>query len=187
MTQDFNSRFFVVTGGPGSGKTTLIEALAAAGHRVAPEAGRRIIKEQMAADGNALPWADRGAFAEAMLAHDIRSYRGNCDAPGRVFFDRGIPDVIGYLTLVGLNVPTTMHEAALRYRYHRRVFIAPPWPEIFTQDDERKQTPDEAIRTYDAMMRVYPQYGYEPVELPRADLATRVAFVQAFSGEACEI
>ena len=71
---DASHRLVVVTGGPGSGKTTLIEALAAAGHRVMPEAGRAVIREQLAAGGQGLPWADRGLFAALMLERDRRSH-----------------------------------------------------------------------------------------------------------------
>jgi predicted ATPase len=38
--QNTIERFFVITGGPGAGKSTLIEALARAGFDVVPEAGR---------------------------------------------------------------------------------------------------------------------------------------------------
>ncbi len=48
-------RLFVVTGGPGSGKTTLIAALAARGYQTTVEAGRAIIREQMETGGTALP------------------------------------------------------------------------------------------------------------------------------------
>ena len=83
--------FFVVTGGPGSGKTTLIEALARAGFTVAPEAGRGVICEQQAHGGRALPSVDPLAFAAAMLARDLASYDAHRDAAGPVFFDRGEP------------------------------------------------------------------------------------------------
>ena len=117
-------------------------------------------------------------FAEAMLAHDVQSYEAASRQDGVVFFDRGIPDVIGYLNLMKLPVPGQMAEAARRYRYNPRVFIAPFWPEIFMQDDERKQTPEEAERTYQAMVRIYGDYGYDLVTLPRVPVAERVAFVR---------
>src|SRR3954465_8016880 len=88
---------FIVTGGPGSGKSTLIEALAAEGLHAMPEAGRAIIQEQVASGGNALPWSDRLAFAERMFAWEIRSWHAAHALAGPVLFDRGIPDVVGYL------------------------------------------------------------------------------------------
>jgi predicted ATPase len=173
--------FFVITGGPGSGKSTLIEGLAAAGFEVAPEAGRAVIKEQVAAGGRALPWADTLLFAEEMLRRDLGTYESKLTHKGPVYFDRGIPDVIGYLCLIGQPIPSAMHKAAAANRYNRRVFIAPHWPEIFARDSERKQTLEEAKRTYTAMVATYTTCGYELVELPRVPVAARVEFVRTFT------
>ncbi|EGF96815.1 Uncharacterised protein [Brevundimonas diminuta] len=170
-------RRIVLTGGPGSGKTTLLEALAAAGHATSPEAGRAIIRRQQAIDGEALPWKDRALFAELMLDRELEAHARAESADGSVFFDRGVPDVVGYLTLCGLPVPAHMERAAQDIRYDRRVFIAPVWPEIFGQDAERKQDLDEARRTSDAMAETYPRFGYELIELPRAPVAERLDFV----------
>lgn len=174
---DASHRLVVITGGPGSGKTTLIEALAAAGHAVMPEAGRQVIREQIAAGGQGVPWADRSLFAELMLAQDLRSHEAALARTGLVFFDRGIPDIAGYLALCRLPLSETVEHAAQTRRYRRTVFIAPPWPEIFGQDAERKQDLAEARRTYEAMAATYPRYGYDLLELPRASVAERVAFV----------
>jgi predicted ATPase len=175
-----NSRFIVITGGPGSGKSTLIAALSAEGIAAMPEAGRAIIQDQVSIGGSALPWADRAAFAELMLGWEMRSYREAGDAHvGTVLFDRGIPDVVGYLRLSGLPVPPHVQQAAETYRYGRQVFIAPPWPEIFTQDAERKQSVEEAEATYHALADAYSGLGYELVALPRMAVAERVQFVRA--------
>jgi len=170
-------RFHVVTGGPGSGKTTLIEALAKAGYARTLEAGRAIIQDQLAIGGPALPGRDPLAFAELMLSWEMRSYRTAEATGGPVFFDRGVTDVIGYLTLVGRPVPAHVLRAAERLRYNRHVFIAPPWPAIFTQDAERKQTPEEAVRTYEALVKAYTSQGYELVSLPLVPVEARVRFV----------
>lgn len=170
-------RRIVLTGGPGSGKTTLLEALATAGHATSPEAGRAIIRRQQAIDGEALPWKDRALFAELMLDRELEAHARAESADGPVFFDRGVPDVVGYLTLCGLPVPAHVERAAQNIRYDRRVFIAPVWPEIFGQDAERKQDLDEARRTFDAMAETYPRFGYELIELPRAPVAERLDFV----------
>ncbi|MFB7882473.1 AAA family ATPase [Brevundimonas diminuta] len=170
-------RRIVLTGGPGSGKTTLLEALATAGHAISPEAGRAIIRRQQAINGEALPWKDRALFAELMLDRELEAHARAESADGPVFFDRGVPDVVGYLTLCGLPVPAHAERAAQDIRYDRRVFIAPVWPEIFGQDAERKQDLDEARRTFDAMAEAYPRFGYELIELPQAPVVERLAFV----------
>lgn len=172
-----HERLFVLTGGPGAGKTTLLDALAVAGHSVAPEAGRAIIRDQLAIDGPALPWRDPALFAELMLNFDLRSHAEAQGSTAPVFFDRGVPDSIGYLRLCGLPVPDHVDRAAHAFRYARIVFIAPPWREIYAQDAERRQDFAEAERTYEAVTAAYREQGYELVELPRADVGTRVAFV----------
>ncbi len=172
-------RLFVITGGPGSGKSTLIGALAPHGIQTMPEAGRAIIQDQVAIGGEALPWADRRAFAELMLSWEMRSHRAALALVGPVIFDRGVPDVLGYLRLSELPIPPHVRKAAEIFRYHRRVFIAPPWREIFALDAERKQSFEEAQATYEVMIRTYSDLGYELVPLPLGSVEQRVRFVLA--------
>jgi predicted ATPase len=172
-----HDRFFVLTGGPGSGKTTLIEALRARGFATTEEAGRGVIREQMQAGGDGLPWIDRERFAELMFEWELRSYRDAERRHGPVVFDRGLPDTIGYLRLEGLEVPAWMEEEAWRLRYNAHVFIAPPWKEIYGRDEERRQSWEVAVRTFETMAETYTGLGYELAELPRVSVAERSEFV----------
>jgi predicted ATPase len=177
MHPESTDRLFIVTGGPGAGKSTLLAALAARGFATMPEGGRAIIQDQVAINGPALPWADRSAFAELMLSWDMRSYREALGMQGPVFFDRGVPDVPSYLRLCGIPIPQHVANAAETYRYHRRVFVAPPWEAIFEQDAERKQDFAEAQATYDALIEVYESLGYEMIRLPLVSPEERAMFV----------
>lgn len=180
--QNVSDRFFVLTGGPGSGKTTLVEALSAAGFATSPAAGRGIIRDQVAIGGPALPWQDKALFSELMLSWELRSWQAACALTGPVFFDRGVADTLGYYRLIGLPVPAHVSSAAAKFRYNSRVFIAPPWPEIFTRDSERKQTLDEAERTYHSLVSVYTELGYELVQLPLAPIEVRLRFILTEAG-----
>ena len=117
-----------------------------------------------------------------MLSWEMHSYQVAREQTGPVFFDRGVPNTPGYLRLSGLPVPWYVNSAARHFRYYPRVFDAPPWPEIFMQDEERRQTLDEAERTYHALVGVYAELGYELVPPPLAPVEVRPRFVLAEAG-----
>jgi len=172
-----SDKLHIISGGPGSGKSSLLAALRQHGFKAMPEAGRAIIQDQVAIGGTALPWADRLTFAELMLGWELRSYHEACAFMGPVFFDRGVPDVIGYLRVCGIDVPKHMHTAATKFRYNKRVFLAPPWRGIFHEDAERKQSWEEAVATFESMVSTYESLNYEIVLLPLASVEERSAFV----------
>lgn len=175
----FNSpnNLFVITGGPGAGKTAVLEELRKRGGRAAPEVARQIIREQVAAGGEALPWANTERYTELMLARSVASYLEHTDAVGATFFDRGIPDVLCYARLIGLSSVAEIRSACATYRYNPTVLVAPPWKEIYSSDDERKQTFAEATETHSIMVEVYRECGYRTIELPRVSVSERARFV----------
>ncbi|RAP41760.1 ATPase [Rhodovulum viride] len=174
-----SDHFFVATGGPGAGKTGLTTELARRGFHTIPESGRAIIREEMASGGDALPWADRMTYAKRMLERDLSAYSAAKALSGPVIFDRGIPDILGYLTLCGLSVPPHVVTAAKAARYNAHVFLTPYWDEIFTQDTERTQARAEAKATCAVIRETYTALGYQITELPRTDIVSRADFVSA--------
>lgn len=86
-------------------------------------------------------------------------------------------DVCGYLGLIGMPIPPHVGKAASIFRYHRRVLIAPPWPEIFAQDSERTQSFGEAVATYEMIVGTYAALGYELIQIPAMPVTERVEFV----------
>lgn len=168
----------VITGGPGAGKSTLLEHLHRQhGLNVVEEGGRAIIREQLARGGDALPWANREAFCQAMFEHALTTYERALDAGGLWLFDRGLPDVLGYARLCGLPAPEELQIAARKLRYGPTVFLAPAWEAIYLNDAERRQDFAEAQHTAAIMAEVYDELGYRVLQLPCTDLETRVAFV----------
>ncbi len=175
-------RFHVVTGGPGSGKTTLLLHLRERGIAISDEAGRGVIQEEAAAGGQALPWLDKAAFARRMFDWELRSRAKAEERENATVFDGALPDIVGYLRLEGLDVPADILKAARSIRYSERAFIAPPWPEIYRRDVERRQSLDEAERTFEAMVTTYEELGYRLLHLPRAGVAARAQFLLAQAG-----
>lgn len=171
------SRLVVISGGPGAGKTTVLLELEQRGFRCAAEVARQIIQEQARDGGDAVPWGDRERYCKLMLARSIASYREHAGLQGTTFFDRGIPDTLCYARLIGSRLEDEILAACRTYRYVEDVLLAPPWPEIYATDTERKQTYDEAVKTYRVMIESYENCGYNVVEIPRVSPAERADFV----------
>jgi predicted ATPase len=177
MTALTNPNLFVITGGPGSGKTALLRELEKNGFRCAPEVARQIIQEQVRSCGNAVPWANRERYTELMLKRSIQSYEEHSPSGRATFSDRGIPDTLGYARLIGLPDVRSILTACNQYRYASLVFLAPAWKEIYETDDERKQRFDEAERTCELVSQVYRDCGYHLLELPKVPSKDRADFV----------
>ena len=150
-------RFVVISGCSSSGKSTLIAELRKRRYAVVDEPGRRIVKEELARGGSALPWIDRVAFARRAIAIALADRAAAAALDGWVFFDRGLIDAAAALEhMTGEPVLTALGRAN---RYHRRVFLAPPWPEIYETDPERRHGLDVALAEYSRLLETYPSLG----------------------------
>ena len=169
-------RHAVLTGAPGAGKTTLLDAAAAAGLRTSPEVARQLLQSP---GGMKLRSSNPLGFAEAMAEAHAREFELHVDAPGPVVFDRGLPDVVGFLDVSGLPVPAAVDWACRTLRYAGPVLRAPAWAEIYVQDAERIQTLAEAIASDEAVAAAWQRYGYRVIELPLTGVAERLAFLRS--------
>lgn len=169
--------FYILTGGPGVGKTTLLKELEKRGYSCVPEVAREIIKEQVKCGGNALPWLDSIKYSELMLSYSVRDFTDRIDRNEIYFFDRGIPDTYGYEQLMKFSINEKLKNAVTIYRYNLMVFMLPPWKEIYETDNERKQSFATAVETYEVMKKAYADCGYTVKEVPCLSASGRADFV----------
>lgn len=169
------SQHVVLSGCSGGGKSTLLEELARRGFPTVSEPGRRIVEDELRGDGKALPWVNPAAFARRAISIAIEDRRAASSTTDWVFFDRGLVDAA-----VGLQHSTGQPAAVIldQYdRYHSRVFLTPPWPEIYATDSQRQHSLTDAIAEYDRLLTAYSELDYETIILPKIGVRERADFV----------
>ncbi|QNU62498.1 AAA family ATPase [Vreelandella titanicae] len=166
---------FVLTGGPGGGKTTLLDAIEKRGYRVIPESARSIIKERLAAELSPRP--DPVSFAQDILKSDIEKYRRVAVGEQATFFDRGVLDALYMLDAESALSRAGIANYVQLFPYNPVVFLLPPWEDIYGTDSERDQTFEESLKVFEGMKSWYSQWGYKTLEVPRDTIDERVKFV----------
>jgi len=168
--------FYILTGAPGSGKSTILRELKAGNLTVIDEPAREILSEQRSFKGNGVPETNPDLFTELMLSRAVQQFKQFQDHTSPILFDRGIPDMIGYAALFGIDQKAAQ-SAAVTYRYNRVVFITPPWKDIYKTDDERKMSFDQAQAFGNDLVDIYRDFGYETVTVPKASPSERALFI----------
>ena len=153
VMSDFE-RFHVITGGPGSGKSTLVEALGRRGHAHTIEAGRAIIQDQTAIDEPRCQAATR--WPSTMPSWELHSHRTRAPAAAPALLSRRARH--GGL----VPSPRTSPCRSMSPRrpsasgYNRRVFLAPPWPGLLARTpnaSRRQRKPNGLLRRWSRPIR----------------------------------
>jgi predicted ATPase len=169
------SRFVVISGCSGGGKSTLLAELARRGHAIVEEPGRRIVHEELRRGGSALPWVDAPAFLRRAIDVALADREAAGALAGWIFFDRGVVDAAS--ALQHATGEPVLEILGRTHRYHPRVFFTPPWPEIYATDPERRHDIAAALGEYARLAIDYPALGYEVVALPKVEVTARADFI----------
>lgn len=162
----------VLTGAPGSGKSSLLAELAQFNISVIPEPARQILAEQRSIKGPGVPEIDPALFIRLMLSRTMGKIR-ELDRNKVYVFDRSIPDLIAYATHLKVSLPEL--EQAKEIRFNSNVYYLPSWREIYRNDEERTMTFEAAARFGRDMLNVYTELGYNVIQLPTDETPIRRA------------
>lgn len=171
------TRRIVITGGPGTGKSSIIHKLEEKGELCFHEVSREVILEAKKEGIDQL-------FLEKPLLFSQKLLEGRLDQfleakninSAHVFLDRGLPDVLAYMDYFNTDYPDLFHTTCKNYQYDK-IFILPPWQEIYTSDNERYESFEEALKISSYLYSTYEKYGYEPIEVPKLAINERTEFI----------
>jgi len=167
---------YVITGGPGFGKSVLIDKLHKLGYPTGGEIARQIIEDQVAIGGDLLPWKDVVGFEKNVMTQRI-AFLKSIETDQIAFSDRGLPDQAAFSYFKGKKVSDLLHSAIISNRYAQKVIITPPWKQIYRMDQIRSETYEEAERIHHFIVKAYLDLNYELIDLPFTNPDQRVEFI----------
>ena len=163
-------KLVVLSGCSGGGKSTLISNLKYQGYAVVEEVCRNIIKEH----GDIDPLVRCEMIITKSIAAYHQAEKMEAVKDDVIFFDRSFLEGVSYFQSIKIHKYNYLIN---ELRFHRFIFITPPWKETFQQDDERKNSFDDAVNEYNQIIKFYPKYGYHMIELPRINVEKRIEFI----------
>lgn len=168
------TRWYVITGGPGTGKTTVIDMLEARGYAILPEMARLHIDEELAR-GKTLEEMERDehAFQREVLHMQIEAEK-RLPRTRITFFDRGIPDTLAYYRFHKLAEDELILKAVAKCRY-RKVFMLEQLP--LKPDYARTESEVDQKEISRIIHDVYDSLPFPVVHVPRMSPEKRVEFI----------
>ena len=174
-----DKKIIVITGGPGTGKSSCINELKRRGFICFDEISREITLKAKQEGIDQLFLTKPLLFSEMLLEGRNKQYQEAINHESQtVFLDRGIPDILAYMDYIKDDYPLLFNNACKVSRYSN-VFILGPWQEIYRSDNERYESFDQAVLIHDHLVNTYAKFGYQLYDVPFDSIEKRVDFVLA--------
>jgi len=157
----------IISGPPGSGKTTIIDELRNRGYICMPEVTPK--KLNLKIEQNKL------ILSDFLFSERIKQYHSQNEVA--CFYDRSLIDVVAYMDFWDSKYPHIWNNEITKLRYNQNVFYTPPWPEIYKKTDHRQENIKEAQQIDLFLRKAFLKYQYNIIEVPKLDVSKRVDFI----------
>ena len=172
-----NTKKIVITGGPGTGKSTIINELIKRNYTCLEEISRQVTLDAKKDGIDQLFLTKPLLFSELLLNGRHKQYlEANSLNTEIVFFDRGIPDVLAYMDFIGDQYPERFVDLCNTSKYDA-VFILKPWEAIYTSDNERYEDFNQAQEIHKHLINTYQSYNYKLIDVPFDTVENRTDFI----------
>ncbi|KYK26722.1 hypothetical protein AYK26_07225 [Euryarchaeota archaeon SM23-78] len=167
---------YVITGGPSSGKSTLLRALEKKGFAVIEESAKEVIFLEKQRGVNE-PWLEE-TFVDFQTKIVELQLKKEAEIPSDtdiVFIDRGVPDVLAYFKHRKFEPSQKLLEC-VKNRKYEKVFLLEQLP-VHKKADYRVEDEQEAKRISQLIKQSYQSLGYDLISVPPLGVRKRVEFV----------
>ena len=176
MSHQAKNNKYIITGAPGTGKTSIINELSNRGYCCIGENSREIIENELKTKGEILPWKNQMAF-ENKVCLLRKNKLLNSPSQKTCFFDRGVFDSLAYLSASNIKPSKIIQSCLKKSHYNTKVFLTPFWKEIYHNDNERLEDIKKAINIEFHLITTYKRYGFNIVKIPKHSIHKRADFI----------
>jgi len=169
-----NRKKYIITGAPGTGKTTLVSRLKEKADCI-EEVSRRVIVSEQQAKGDGTPWGDVERFVDLVYEGFLKELK---EKPQSLFCDRSILDLIAYLKVNNKPIPKKLNDFTYQETFHKTVFFAPTWRAIYRKDAQRPQDFELCLQLEEKLLEVYNEKGFRIVKLPKSLVDQRLLLIK---------
>ncbi|MEM5566925.1 ATP-binding protein [Psychroserpens sp. AS72] len=172
-----NTQKIVITGGPGTGKSSIINELISRDFTCFEEVSRQVTLDARKNGVEQLFLTEPLLFSELLLKARTQQYEATKTSDKNiVFIDRGLPDVLAYMDYVKSDYPQHFTDTCKAHVYDK-VFVLAPWQEIFVSDSERYENFDQAVEIHHSLLDTYKRFGYNLIDVPFDSISSRADFI----------
>lgn len=180
-----NQQKIVLIGGPGTGKSTVLNKLKEKGFFCFDEVSREVILKAQEKGIEQLFLTEPLLFSEMLLeGREEQFLSAEKRKENIIFLDRGIPDVHAYMNYFKTDYPSIFLEKSKLYKYDL-IFHFSPWEEIHTTDNERYETFEDSINIDTFLIDAYSELDYKIINVPFGSVEERTNFI--INSLACEL
>lgn len=169
-----NPNWYVITGGPSTGKTTLINMLNEKGYNTTIEHARHYI-DTMLDKGKTVDEIRKNKikFQQNILKMQI-DQENSISKKQMYFLDRAIPDALAYYEFLNIEVDKLLNQAIKSCNY-KKIFILDKLPLI--KDYARIENKNDQTIIHDLITKVYYSLPFPVVRVPVLNPEERVKFI----------
>ncbi|WP_298545266.1 ATP-binding protein [uncultured Aquimarina sp.] len=163
---------YIITGAPGTGKTTLINHL----KNTMPcmdEVSRKVIIDEQKSNKKGTPWGDIDRFTNLVF----KLTKLELLNPNTLICDRSLLDLEAYLMVENKMIPKYLSDFPYQETYHKIVFFAPTWFEIYCKDGQRLQEFEYCLKLEKTLLKQYENKGFEIITLPKSSPLNRTKLI----------
>ena len=167
----------VLTGAPGTGKSSILDELKARGFYCMPEVSREVTQEAQKRGIQQLFLSKPLTFSKLIFEDREQQFK-EIQHPNSnwIFFDRGMPDVYAYMDYRKYSYPNVFKKKSKLYKYDV-IFLLKPWNRIYISDNERYENFKESKVIDKYLQNTYQELGYSITEVPFGTVKDRSNFI----------